>query len=462
MSQVMARITCPNCKQPFSAPLEQILDVEVDPSAKARLLSGQVNLVVCPHCGMSGAINVPFLYHDPSKELAFVLMPMESGRTDLERQQVIGALSRAVMNQLPPEQRKGYLLNPKVFFSYDSLVKAVLEADGITDEMLEAQKARVDLLRRFMDASTEEERIALIEENRALLDEDFFKILTANLLELEAVGLGEVVQRLLEVRQLLFERTDIGRRLAARAEAMEALSQQPTREKLLDLLMEQEDPQTRETLITFAQPLVDYFFFQMITQRIESTEDEAERRRLEEIRQHVMEVRQKLQEQARQVVASKVALLQDLLATEKPELLARRRMADLDELFFSVLGAEIERAQREGNEEAVSRLQAIWRLTMDLLRQQVPPEISLLTAVLEAKDEEEMRQILDSNRRLLSEPFLRVLEQVEQQLRDGGEEAAAKRAALARDIVRSMVGLAEGRVPPDQKKRPGGLEIAKR
>lgn len=463
MSQTMVRITCPNCRRPFAAPLEQVLDVEVDPSAKARLLSGQVNFVVCPHCGAGGAVNLPFLYHDPSKELAFVFLPMEAGQTDLERQQVIGALSKAVMNQLPPEQRKSYLLNPKVFFSYESLVKAVLEADGITEEVLEARRARSELLRKFLDAASEEERIALIEENESLLDDDFFRVLSATLMDLEAMGVQDVVQRLREVQQLLFERTAVGRRLAARAEALRALSEQPTREKLLELLIEHEDRETREALVTFGQPLVDYFFFQTLTQRIEEAGDEEERKRLETIRQQVMEVRQKLQDQARQVVESKVALVRDLLATERPELLARRRLADLDELFFSVLGAEIERAQREGDRETASRLEGIWKLTMDLIREQVPPQIVLLTAVLEAKEVEEVRQTLEDNRPLVDESFLQLLEQVEQQLREGGDEQAAERAAIALEVARSMVEAKpkEEKKPPE-KKPPSGLEIARR
>ncbi len=409
-------------------------------------------------------VNLPFLYHDPSKELAFVFLPMEAGRTDLERQQVIGALSKAVMNQLPPEQRKGYLLNPKVFFSYDSLVKAVLEADGITEEVLEARKERSELLRKLLDAANEEERIALIEENKPLLDDDFFRILSATILDLEAMGAKETVQRLEEVRQLLFERTEVGRRWGARAEALQALSEQPTRERLLDLLIQYEDPETREALITFGQPLVDYFFFQALTQQIEEAKDEEERKRLETIRRQVMEVRQRLQDQARQVVESKVALVRDLLATERPELLARRRLADLDELFFSVLGAEIERAQREGDRETAARLEEIWKLTMDIIREQVPPQITLLTAVLEAKDADEVHRVLEENRALIDEPFLQALEQIERQLRDGGNEQAAERAAAALEVARSMVAEAKPKKEeePPKKKPPSGLEIARR
>ena len=81
MSQVfVARITCPSCQNQFQAPVEQVLDVSNDPSARMRVLNGLVNVAGCPHCGMRVALSLPFLYHDPEKELALVYMPMEAGR----------------------------------------------------------------------------------------------------------------------------------------------------------------------------------------------------------------------------------------------------------------------------------------------------------------------------------------------------------------------------------------------
>ncbi|MBE9508382.1 MAG: CpXC domain-containing protein, partial [Chloroflexi bacterium] len=135
-------MTCPNCRNQFQAPVEQILDVKADPGAKMRVLNGLVNMAVCPHCKMGGPLGLPFLYHDPDKELAFIYMPMEAGRDDLERQQAIGKLTSTVMNDLPPEERKAYLLQPEIFLTLENLANKILEADGVTPEMIEAQKAK--------------------------------------------------------------------------------------------------------------------------------------------------------------------------------------------------------------------------------------------------------------------------------------------------------------------------------
>jgi hypothetical protein len=177
---MVARVTCPNCQTQFQVPIEQILDVQADPEAKVRVLNGLVNLAVCPNCRTGGTLNLPFLYHDPEKELALVYMPMEAGRDDLQRQQAIGKLTGAVMNSLPPEQRKGYLLQPQVFLTMENLFNRVLEADGVTPEMIAAQKAKADLLKRMIEATSDEVLEAIIKENDEAIDAEFFGILTAN------------------------------------------------------------------------------------------------------------------------------------------------------------------------------------------------------------------------------------------------------------------------------------------
>lgn len=461
--QLLARVTCPNCRTSFGVPIEQVLDVEMDPSAKARLLAGQVNLTICPACGFASILEIPFIYHDPRKELALVYMPMAAGRTDMERQQAIGALSRAVMSTMPQEQRKSYLLNPQVFLTYESLVNRVLEADGITPEMIQAQRDRADLLKRLLEASTTEERMALIRENEAMLDEIFFRILSLNLEQADALGRGEAFQRLMEVRALLLEQTAVGRKLAARSRALQALEAEPTREKLLDLLVEAEDPTVRAVLITLGQPLVDYLFFQKLTHRIEGEADEEKRKRLEALREEVMEIREQIREQiraqAREEVQAKLRLLQDLLTSEQPKLLARRRLVEMDDLFLNVLASEMESARQAGDQETLSRLQEIWMLVKEILQEQVPPELLLMTQLLEAPDEGTMRQILEANSQMLTKEFLGLLEQMEQDFRARGEEAVAQKAARVLELARTMAPAQPEEKRPPQ--RPSGLVMVR-
>ena len=51
MPPVKTQVSCPNCRMPVPATLEQLFDVNQDPAAKERFLSGRFNMIQCPNCG---------------------------------------------------------------------------------------------------------------------------------------------------------------------------------------------------------------------------------------------------------------------------------------------------------------------------------------------------------------------------------------------------------------------------
>ena len=73
--------TCPNCRQPIVVEVEQVFDVQADPQAKQRMLSGAANQIQCPHCRYQGQYPVPMVYHDAEKDLLLTHVPPELGLT---------------------------------------------------------------------------------------------------------------------------------------------------------------------------------------------------------------------------------------------------------------------------------------------------------------------------------------------------------------------------------------------
>src|SRR5260221_4391873 len=144
------QLTCPNCRQPFSAQLEQVIDVGRDPQAKARLLARRINLVTCSHCGYQTMLGTPLVYHDAAKELLLIYIPMELNLPRQEQERLIGSMTNAIINSLPQEQRKGYLLTPKMMLSMQGMVETSVEGDGITKEFLEQQRAKMGLVETFL------------------------------------------------------------------------------------------------------------------------------------------------------------------------------------------------------------------------------------------------------------------------------------------------------------------------
>ena len=439
MPTMLARITCPNCKQQFQAEVEQILDVRADPSAKFRVLNGLVNFARCPHCGMQGALDIPFLYHDPDKELALVYMPMSAGRSDAERQRAIGQFANAAMNSLPPEERKAYLLQPQVFITLDGLANKILEADGVTPEMIEAQKGRSQLLERMLDAS-DEALDGLIAENEAQIDEDFFRTLDLNLELAQSTGQLAVVQRLLAVRDRLLELTAAGLRIRARQKMLDRLRADPTRSNFLNLLIEAPDQETRELLVIVGRPLMDYIFFQSLTSRIERAEDEEERERLLALRGEILSIRERLDQEVAEVYEDRAALIRGLIVSSDPEKLARSRFAEMDEAFFEVLQMMLHQAQTDNDLELESRLREVWELVMRLLEESLPPELQLFGQLTRASDEQEVERLLREHRSLLTDGLLELLEAGEKDMRQDGRLQIADNLALALRKAREMVG----------------------
>ncbi|MBZ0286307.1 MAG: CpXC domain-containing protein, partial [Anaerolineae bacterium] len=146
-------IACPNCRQPINAVVENLIDATSDPEAKVRLLTGRTNTVQCPNCGVTSTVAAPMLYHDGSKELLISFMPMELGLPKEQQERMMGDLMRELTSQLPKESIRGYLFQPRQALTMQGLVDQILQADGVTPEMMEAQKATVRLIETLLQAS---------------------------------------------------------------------------------------------------------------------------------------------------------------------------------------------------------------------------------------------------------------------------------------------------------------------
>ena len=100
------QMSCPRCRQPIVAEIEQLFDVGADPEAKQRFLSGNFNVANCPSCGYQGPLSTPVVYHDPEKELLLTYFPPDLGIPVNDQERLIGPFITQVMNKLPAEKRK--------------------------------------------------------------------------------------------------------------------------------------------------------------------------------------------------------------------------------------------------------------------------------------------------------------------------------------------------------------------
>ena len=199
------RVSCPRCRQPVTANIEQLFDLNADPQAKQRLLSGSTNLINCPNCGYQGAYPTPIVYHDPGKELLLTYFPPEMGVPLNEQERLIGPMINQVVNKLPNEKRKAYLLRPQSMLTFQTLMEKILASDGITKEMLDAQQQRLSLLQRLLAAPVPS-RPEIIHNEDALIDESFFTMLNRLLEASLSGGSEQTARQMAELQEVLISR----------------------------------------------------------------------------------------------------------------------------------------------------------------------------------------------------------------------------------------------------------------
>lgn len=473
-----ANVACPVCGTRFQTPVEQILDVRVNPEVKNRMLSGAVNVAMCPSCGNGGALNIPFIYHDPEKEVALLFLPFGIGNGEVERQKLAGQLTRQLMDSLPQEERKGYLFQPETFLTMENIVKRVLELEGVTEEDLERSQKQRQFLDKFLSA-LEEEWPALIADNEALLDENFFGLLQYTMQVIAMSGAsGDDFSKVEKGYTYLVENTAVGQLLSKRAEVVRAFAENPTQTTLLEALIAAPDEETVGVLVQSGLGLMDYSFFQQLVYRMEATDDPAEKARLAQLRRKILETRDVIMEASEDVARARAELLEKLLNTEDPLKMARSYLSELDDTFALVLRSELTAARNRGDKHSVEALQRVAAVLNQVTEENMPPEIVLARRLMMATSDEQSHTILKNNQQMLRPQFFQFLEGIEATSREQGETQTADQLARIRALAQQYAPQPEGTPaasstapqpptpppapPEDETRTASGLIIAKR
>lgn len=369
-TQQVVPVTCPNCRAQFGAEIETIINGQ-NPRLKSALLQGRLNVAQCPQCGFTDALKVPMLYYDLEKELAFVLAPDALTLTGAGQEKAIGRLTNTLINSLPPEQRKFYLFNPKQFLTLDSMAKAILEADGITPEMLEAQQARGRLIQELLQAKDEAELKQKIKEHDAELDREFFEILTASIQATQMEGDIATAQALLGLRSLLARWSSKGKQAIAEIDAELGQAFVKSQDELLEKLQACQNDEEFSQLVAAGIPLLDYSFFLKLTSRIDEAskaKDTATLTTLTTLRAKILDAKAKLEAQAEAALEKSANLLKEVIQSGQPDKVLAKKLDEVDEGFFMILSANIEEARRQNNNQVADALTALGNMAMSMLQ----------------------------------------------------------------------------------------------
>lgn len=432
-------VTCPSCRHRYGTRVQPLVDVTETPELKNALLQGRLNLGICPQCGMEALLPTPFLYVDREKELALVYMPQETGLDNARQQGVIGDLTNRLLNALPPEQRKAYLLQPRMFFTLKSLVEAVLEADGVTPEMMEASRARFGLLGRLLDVVDREETVKeIIREHDSEIDEEFYQALLFLLEDNLQEGRQEQAERLARLRDKIVAHSAWGQKTLAEAERQEQQRTEAARRSLLDEVIATTGDEELKRLVATGRPLIDYEFYQMLTSRMEAAEkagDKEEAKRLSGLRDRVLDLTDSFDKKVRASLEQAGALLRTLLESENMAEAVHEHQEEVDQLLLSLVDLNIELASRSRQVQTVKKLLVLRDLVLDAFREKAPPPLRVLGRLVEEKDPEARKDLLRENKALLTQAFVGMVDGMLNEIEIEGDRRAIQHLQTIRKEI---------------------------
>ena len=440
MTKKQMPITCSNCGTQYPTEVRDVIDVSKDAAAKQKIINGTLNNSQCPNCGTVNKIVTPLLYHDPGKELLIAMVPMEVNATKNQQEQIVGDL----MNQLPKDNFKGYMFNPRRALTMNGLVEQILQADGVSPDEVKQQQAQerdhIEILQKFLEAQSEEAMQALIKEHDAEIDEQFFQTLVGMSQRSTEGGRPDVAQQLVYLQSALIELSTYGQQIQAQQQqlvhevndAVNELGAEAQREDFLDLALQYADsPSHLQTLVRLVRPVFDDDFFQQMNLKISQLPAQA-REKVETLRERIKTILAALDQQAQ---ANAVNLLQGVVNHPEPEALLRANIQMIDQNFVNVLQANIQHAESRGDVQTSARLKEIEGM-VNKINGEMQDLMGFLRELIQSDEPE---ALLRANPNKINDNLLTILMLNIEEAQQSGETAVAQRLSQIYNTVVTIV-----------------------
>ncbi|OGN81811.1 MAG: hypothetical protein A2X24_12265 [Chloroflexi bacterium GWB2_54_36] len=360
-------------------------------------------------------VGTPVIYHDPEKELLLTFFPSEMGLPLNEQERVIGPLINQIVNRLPLEKRKAYILRPQSMLTFQTMIEKILEGDGISRQMIDDQQKRLALLQRLLSIPTAESRLEVIKQEEALIDENFFSMFARLMEATMAQGDERSARALAAVQQELVENTEVGKKIQDQSrEAQEVIKTLQeaskdglTREKLVDIFIDSADSEVRlTTLVSLIRTGLDYTFFQLLTDKINTFENE-KKTKLEGMREKLLGYIKEIDDQRQVQQQQTRKLLDAILASPNPGEATKEHIEELDEYFMQLVDQELKNARAAADLNRIGQLQKITAVIEEASAP--PPEITFIEQLLELESYDERMKLMQSKAEMVTPEFTQML-----------------------------------------------------
>jgi mannitol/fructose-specific phosphotransferase system IIA component (Ntr-type) len=282
--------------------------------------------------------------------------------------------------------------------TYDTLFETILEADGITKEMINEQKYKGELIRRLLQTSPES-LVEVIHQEESHIDQSFFLMLNNTLDAAVQMRDKDSFETLKNLQEVLFRETEYGRELKKRADStqkaindLQAVGENLNRDTLLDLVLAAPDDSYLQTLAGLARNGMDYEFFTKLSGRIDAAEGEDKEKYLK-IRSQLLELTQQIDKALAEEKEMRRKLLEEIVAQDDMESAVYQVVRAIDQSFTELVREELAAARKAGDFMRSGKLQQLLDIIQKLYT--APEEIQRLEKLLGAETEDSLKALID-------------------------------------------------------------------
>ncbi len=442
------QLTCPQCGTPYTAEVHQIVDSKHTPQLKQQLLSGQLNVAVCPNCGAGGQMATIMAFHDANYEMFMVHVPQELNLNQVQREQMIGQLTKQVMDDLPPEERRAYMFQPQIMLNWQTFMEKVLETEGVTPEMIARQKKQSELLQTLIRADKDVQDV-LIKERASEIDETFFAMLQQFVDMTAQMQDNKQMVKLTNLRARLMTETAVGQRMEQQQMALHKLSREAKKQGGLTpamlvnhIVANQEQPHVIDALVMAGQGALQYEFFSLLTAEIEKAEKAGEKAavsRLSDLRSDLLKLYEGMQQQSKNMMDAALTTLNTIMtAPDKNQALAENAQ-HIDDAFMAVLVAKMQEADEKNDLAQFQALNEIHSLIYSQMERTLPPHVQLLNQLVRSDSPEEQAQLLNENEDFVSDELIQLIDQVMEQAGEQGQDELNGRLQSVKTLIQARL-----------------------
>jgi hypothetical protein len=366
----------------------------------------------------------------------------------VEREQFIGQMARQVMDGMPPEKRRAYMLQPQTVLTMQSFMEKVLETEGVTKEMIQRQQKQLELLQKLAQADKDVADY-LLKERMNEIDETFFAMLQQYIDSAAQMQDNKQLIALTNLRARLMTETAVGREMERQQIALHGLNREAKAQNGLspDLLLKHllkylDDEKIQMVLVQAGQQALNYHFFQHLTEEIEAKEKAGEKTavsQLKAMRERLLEIYDEMQAQSKRLLSEAEKTLQATLAAEDKPAAIQARMNEIDDAFMYLLSVRIAQADQDKKTDELKALNEVHELILKEAESQYPPEILLLNELMEATTVDEQEKVLDEHQELLSADLVGVVDAVMKQFESAGQDDVNGRLRDIKSMIEARI-----------------------